>query len=66
MRNKNPWFKTPSAGQCCPDTFIISSDCVHMDCFHKVSASADSSLNEDLKGLAPKHYKSLKKLPEIH
>lgn len=63
MRNKSPWFKTPSAGQCCPNTFII---CVHMDCFHKVSPSSYSSLNEDVEGLSPKHYKSLKKLPEIH
>lgn len=37
-----------------------------MDCVHKVSASSDSSLNEDAKGLAPKHREYSKKLPEIH
>lgn len=29
-------------------------------------ASSDSSLNDDLKGLAPKRCKYLKKLPEIY
>lgn len=37
-----------------------------MDCFRKVSASSESLLNEDVKGLAPKYYKYLKTLPEIH
>ena len=57
---KSPRFKTPSAGQSCPPPPPLthlhhSADCVHMDCFHKVSASCDSSLNEDVKGLAPKN-----------
>ena len=67
MRNKNPGFKTPSAGQCCPKTFVSSFCrlCSYGLRSLEVAASSDSSLNEDLKGLAPKHCKSLKKLPEI-
>lgn len=41
--------------------------CVHMDCFHNkvLCVSSDSSLNEDSKGLAPKHYTSFKKKEEV-
>lgn len=37
-----------------------------MDCFHKANPLCDSSLNEDVKVLAPKHYKYLIKLPEMN
>lgn len=60
----SPWFKTPSAGQSCPNPAIILQS-VHMDCFHEVAASSDLQLHGDVKDLAPKHYKYVKKLPKI-